>query len=496
MGNEKLKTKSTVCTNCGGQLNIDISKDTVECPYCGTSYQVNELINESDAVRIEKIKTNAQQEIEKEKLKHEVEKNKTQQEEDEITKFKKSKFSKVLLIFFVISVLFFFAGQGFLVKTLTFVQAVLFIGAWLMGAKVIKEPKKRIHTILAIIAFVLIIPILSINGKSSSSKTEHTIVWNDIVMNEMLPKPKKNKGYIYSNSEEHLSIDVYKSSKEDYNKYVEECKEKGFTVESKKDTNSYDAYNENGYKLRIDYREYNKEYNISLDAPMQMKENAWVSTPLSKLLPEPTSKVGKVDSNSEKYFTYYAGKTSKDDFSTYANSVLNAGFTNEYKSGDEYFYGKNSDGYKVDIQYKGNNVMRISIEAPKETEKVENTKPTEENKTETTPPTTTPTETTPTQPTETTKPSNNSTGVSKEFKETMDSYEKFFDEYIAFMKKYEKSNGTDVSLIADYAKYMQQYAETMKKFEDMKDDDMNAEETAYYIQVQSRINQKLLEVAQ
>lgn len=442
MGNEKLKTQSTVCTNCGGQLDIDNLKDIVECPFCGTSYQVNELINESDAVRIEKIKTNAQQEIEKEKLKHEVERNNTQKEEEEITKFKKSKFSKVLLIFFVISVLFFFAGKGFLVKLLTFIQAVLFIGAWLMGAKVIKEPKKRIHTVLAIIAFVLIIPIISINGGNSVTNSEK-IVWNDIVMSEILPKPKGNKGRILTNSEESLSVYITKSSREDYSKYVEECKGKGFTVESKKDTNSYDAYNIDGYKLRI----------------------------------------------------YYAGKTSKDDFTTYSNSVLNAGFSEGYSSGDTYFEGKNSDGYKVHIAYQGNNVIRISLDAPKENEKTESPKPTEENKTETTPPTSTKTEDTPTPPAETSKPSNNSTGVSKEFKETMDSYEKFFDEYIAFMKKYEKSNGTDMSLLADYAKYMQQYAETMKKFEDMKDDDMNTAETAYYIQVQSRINQKLLEVA-
>lgn len=494
MGNEKLKTQSTICTNCGGQLDIDNLKDIVECPFCGTSYQVNELINESDAVRIEKIKTNAQQEIEKEKLKHEVERNNTQKEEEEITKFKKSKFSKVLLIFFVISVLFFFAGKGFLVKLLTFIQAVLFIGAWLMGAKVIKEPKKRIHTVLAIIAFVSIIPIISINGGNSVTNSEK-IVWNDIVMSEILPKPKGNKGRILTNSEESLSVYITKSSREDYSKYVEECKGKGFTVESKKDTNSYDAYNIDGYKLRIYYSEYSKEYNISLDAPMEMKENAWVSTPLSKLIPEPTSKVGKVVTNSEKSFIYYAGKTSKDDFTTYSNSVLNAGFSEGYSSGDTYFEGKNSDGYKVHIAYQGNNVIRISLDAPKENEKTESPKPTEENKTETTPPTSTKTEDTPTPPAETSKPSNNSTGVSKEFKETMDSYEKFFDEYIAFMKKYEKSNGTDMSLLADYAKYMQQYAETMKKFEDMKDDDMNTAETAYYIQVQSRINQKLLEVA-
>ena len=61
------------CKHCSSNAtnSIDNLKDTVECPYCGTSYSVSELIGESDAVRIEKIKSNTQKEIEKEKLKNE-----------------------------------------------------------------------------------------------------------------------------------------------------------------------------------------------------------------------------------------------------------------------------------------------------------------------------------------------------------------------------------------------------------------------------------------
>ena len=77
----------------------------------------------------------------------------------------------------------------------------------------------------------------------------------------------------------------------------------------------------------------------------------------------------------------------------------------------------------------------------------------------------------------------------------MDSYEKFMDEYIAFMKKYKKSNGTDMSLLADYSKYMSRYADMTKKFEKWEDEDINDAETAYYIKVQTRVNKKLLEVA-
>ena len=77
----------------------------------------------------------------------------------------------------------------------------------------------------------------------------------------------------------------------------------------------------------------------------------------------------------------------------------------------------------------------------------------------------------------------------------MDSYEKFIDEYVVFMKKYKASNGTDLSLISDYSKYMTKYAEMMEKFEKWESSDMNTKEAAYYLEVQTRVTKKLLEVA-
>ena len=88
---ETAKNKSVVCSNCGGQIDINTLEESVECPFCGTKYAVSDLLNESDAVRIEKIKTNAQQKMEKEKLEHEKEMNKTQEEKNEAEKFKKGK---------------------------------------------------------------------------------------------------------------------------------------------------------------------------------------------------------------------------------------------------------------------------------------------------------------------------------------------------------------------------------------------------------------------
>ena len=87
-------------------------------------------------------------------------------------------------------------------------------------------------------------------------------------------------------------------------------------------------------------------------------------------------------------------------------------------------------------------------------------------------------------------------GLRQEFKETMDSYEAFFDEYVAFMEKYAASDGSDLSLLADYASYMSTYADMMADLEAWDSEEMSPAETAYYIEVQARISQKLLSIAE
>ena len=89
---------------------------------------------------------------------------------------------------------------------------------------------------------------------------------------------------------------------------------------------------------------------------------------------------------------------------------------------------------------------------------------------------------------------NGTDGVSTSFKESMDAYEAYFDEYIAFMEKY-KNNPTDPSLLADYAEFMSSYAATMEKMTALGNQEMTMAEAAYYLEVTNRINQKLLKVA-
>lgn len=86
-------------------------------------------------------------------------------------------------------------------------------------------------------------------------------------------------------------------------------------------------------------------------------------------------------------------------------------------------------------------------------------------------------------------------GMRPEFKEAMDSYEAFYDEYCNIMKKYAE-NPSDMKLIADYTDMLTKAAEMAEKFDAWENSDMNSAELKYYLDVNNRVTQKLLEVAE
>ena len=86
-------------------------------------------------------------------------------------------------------------------------------------------------------------------------------------------------------------------------------------------------------------------------------------------------------------------------------------------------------------------------------------------------------------------------GMRKEFKEAMDSYEAFFDEYCNFIKTYATSDNP-LALMNDYLKFMEKYEETMSKLDEIDEEELNDAELKYYTEVMMRINQKLYDAAQ
>lgn len=339
--------------------------------------------------------------------------------------------------------------------------------------------------------FILLIMILILGGIGSISKSKkEKFDWDEVELCNRLPKPKSNVGTIISNDSDHLSLHVEKISKSDYNAYIEECQSMGYTIESEKVGDNYTAFDEEGYGLDLSY--IGETMYIALDAPIEMGALNWPKSDIASLLPLPKSTVGKVFTDTENGCHIYVGETSIDAFNAYADECSAYGFSVDYERGDKFYNAKDQNGNELSLSYQGNNVMVIQINKPDEVE-------VNETDIQTEPETDIETSSASDQE-ETTEKTNDAAELADdmrpEFKQAMDSYEEFMNEYCEFMKRYAESGGTDVALLADYASYMSKYADLVEDFKAWDDGEMNTAETAYYLDVQTRVNTKLLEVAE
>ncbi len=86
--------------------------------------------------------------------------------------------------------------------------------------------------------------------------------------------------------------------------------------------------------------------------------------------------------------------------------------------------------------------------------------------------------------------------IRPEVKEFLDAYEACMDEYVEFMQKYMNADPTGmVSMMSDYYSILTRYTEFAEKMDAFDESELTNAELAYYIEVTSRVSQKLLTVA-
>ena len=105
-----------------------------------------------------------------------------------------------------------------------------------------KRLMKRRMLIVSLVMTLLLSSVLVLGGCGcSGSDKKESLNWPTSNLASLLPKPSQSKGKVSMDSESYLSVDVYGVSKEDYKSYVEDCKEKGFTVDYNSTDSSYSA---------------------------------------------------------------------------------------------------------------------------------------------------------------------------------------------------------------------------------------------------------------
>lgn len=343
------------------------------------------------------------------------------------------------------------------------------------------EPPKKKHTGLKVIAIiagiiVAIFIIASCNSACSQQADSTKEDWPTGPLAQMIPSMDRRCEWV-SESADHLSIRVTnRISKNDYDNYVKECKEWGYTLETEEDSDSYTAFNSEGYEIEVDYWDISgSQIDIDLYAPKATGDLAWPTVGLATKLPNPEKTKGSIAVDSSSQFTAYVGEMNKAAYDAYVAKCIEKGFDTDYSKNEKSFSAKNKQGDSLHLEYQGFNTMYVSMYAAKDESSSSSGSSSSSSASSS-------------------SSSSSSTSPSANFKKTMDDYEKFVDSYIAFMKKY-NSSSNQASLAADYAKYISDYADLAADIEAIDEDSLSAADLKYYTDVTTRVSKKLIDAS-
>lgn len=240
------------CKNCNATMEIDPSKQEAACPYCGAK----ELICDSDAVAVEKIKSSTFKEMEYAHMENQRRQQDHIEKERERKAYINGAFSKFTIAFIfacLIAVFVSFSDKYILSGIIAITQTVLFAVSWLIGMQLLKHNKKSLYRALAVLGLILIIPFFA----STQIKLPEKLNWPSSGLAKNLPDPPAKYGTITADNNDLFDVDFEKMTADDYRNYINDCKDKGFTIDPDESGSSYSAYNDDGFKLVIDYSDYN-----------------------------------------------------------------------------------------------------------------------------------------------------------------------------------------------------------------------------------------------
>lgn len=353
------------CLNCGAEL----TDDTKFCSYCGAKIEQDEEMpsitkptEQSDAANecVEFDNSFYSEPTTDGEVKSNKYKEKVLGAWSELSKF--GKVATIGLSVFVILMLIAFLAGRIVAGIISIVQIAVVIVAVLMKKNIIKVTYNWLSLVALTVSLILIIPYFSLFKINSADYVKYN--WDEIILAEMLPKPESPYGEVVLNSDDNLSLEVTKTTATQYKEYIEACKDKGFTIDTETTGSFFYSFNDKGYKLSLSYYVSDSEMHINLDSAMEMETVTWPDSNLAKLLPVPKSTIGKIYSNDTDSFSVYIGNTTIDDYNDYVKACEDKGFTVDEQKKAKTFSAKNADSYKLSVDYKGNNIIYISVAEP------------------------------------------------------------------------------------------------------------------------------------
>lgn len=236
--------------------------------------------------------------------------------------------------------------------------------------------KKTISFVLSIVMIFSTLALLTSCGdnKTDPNTNQSSMVfteleWPTTDIAKLIPVPKSKMGHIDWSESYGFVIYVSETSKEDYNSYVGECENNGFTIDESKGDDYYWANNEDGYKVTVRHQEGNVMF-IRLDEPKKDDSSTDTTEPSKEpdssidnntdikyadMIPNPESifKNGTVtvtDEDGGKAYIFNVTNYSDGEFESFVSGCKEKGFTDiSYETSHE--KGADFGAYSSDGKY-------------------------------------------------------------------------------------------------------------------------------------------------
>lgn len=189
--------------------------------------------------------------------------------------------------------------------------------------------------------------------------------WSSLYLGEYLQEPPGNLNAIYANYEDSLSVEITDLSLQQYKEYVADCQNLGYRNETSESDNRYSAYNNEGYEMILNYYQDQQSLDLSLNAPIQMEQITWPESEFGQMLPTPKSSYGRIETDDQTGLIICLGNTTKEDYNDYVIACAQNGFDLESEKTDTTYTAINQYHNILTVEYRGNQVIYISLQEPK-----------------------------------------------------------------------------------------------------------------------------------
>lgn len=364
------------CKNCNAIMQVDVERKLFTCPYCGATETL-------DSTSKEEI-----QELLKDAL-HDANKESRQMMESMIASHRREmelanrdNVGKDVAIyvgltiaacFTVIMTMFGLSTEYKASGVVALIQSILFISAIIAKAssKRSGDRKGSVVANVCMIAGALLVIVwiiaLSVTSESEDKKTymdeiyERDYYWPDEGYAKVVPRWGDQPDYSYVGDRE-FSATLLNATDEMYDSYIEQCKKDGFTIDVTATDTTYNAYNELGNELDVDYIRNleDKVIYVKLYKELEFGNMAWPSQGMMKDVPQPDSDQLMVESMSTDYFKAFVNDVTPEKFLLYVQQCMEIGFDGRYESGSDKFYGA-KDNIRLSLELKRGKVMEITV---------------------------------------------------------------------------------------------------------------------------------------